>query len=146
MTLLIVVGAFVAIVLAWWISQLGNRGPGNRRPPSVASLHAAPLPPGEAGVRSLLAAGDKIGAIKQYRELTGMGLKEAKDAIDAMEAGRALPVPAAPTKTPGLNPASDPEIRRLVEAGELIEAIKRYRTLTGAGLKEAKDAIEGLTK
>jgi ribosomal protein L7/L12 len=146
MTLLVVAGAVAAIALAWWVSQLGNRGPGDARLPNPSGGTSAIAPPSEAGVRSLLAAGDKIGAIKQYRELTGLGLKEAKDAVDAMEAGRVLPVPAAPAKAPGLDPALDPEIRRLVDAGELIEAIKRYRTLTGAGLKEAKDAIEGLTK
>lgn len=146
MTLLVVAGAVAAIALAWWVSQLGSRGPADARLPNPSGGTPAVAPPSEAGVRRLLAAGDKIGAIKQYRELTGLGLKEAKDAVEAMDAGRALPVPSVPAKTPGLDPASDPEIRRLVDAGELIEAIKRYRTRTGAGLKEAKDAIEGLTK
>lgn len=35
-------------------------------------------------VRSLVAQGEKIHAIKVYREITGVGLKDAKDAIDAM--------------------------------------------------------------
>jgi hypothetical protein len=34
------------------------------------------------------------------------------------------------------------EVRRLVAAGKLIEAIKLYRARTGCGLKEAKDAVE----
>jgi ribosomal protein L7/L12 len=144
MTLLVVSGAVVAIALAWWLSQLGNRGPADvRRSGSVGGVTAAAS---EAGVRNLLASGDRIGAIKQYRELTGLGLKESKDAVDAMEAGRIIPVAVPPAKQPGLDPAADPEIRRLVDAGELIEAIKRYRTLTGAGLKEAKDAIAGLKR
>jgi hypothetical protein len=33
--------------------------------------------------RSLAAAGRKIEAIKQYRSRTNLGLKEAKDAVDA---------------------------------------------------------------
>ncbi len=47
-------------------------------------------PPAAAGdprmheVHSLAAAGRKIEAIKLYREVTGLGLKEAKDAVDAM--------------------------------------------------------------
>ncbi len=142
MTVLIVVGVVAAIVLAWWISQLGRRGPAGVRAPSPGVNEA----PSEAGVRRLLAAGDKISAIKQYRELTGLGLKEAKEAVDAMEAGRVLPMPAAPARISGLDPATDAEIRRLVASGELIEAIKRYRALSGAGLKEAKDAIEGMTR
>lgn len=37
------------------------------------------------GIWSALMAGNKILAIKLYREQYGVGLKEAKDAIDAME-------------------------------------------------------------
>ena len=33
-------------------------------------------------IRGLIAAGQKIAAIKAYRERTGAGLAEAKDAID----------------------------------------------------------------
>ena len=64
-----------------------------------------------------------------------------------MESGRALA--SLPSSTPRMavkDPATDPEIRSLVQSGQLIEAIKRYRTITGAGLKEAKDAIEGLER
>ncbi|WP_158288542.1 ribosomal protein L7/L12 [Ornithinimicrobium flavum] len=39
-------------------------------------------------------------------------------------------------------PGITPEIRRLVEDGEHIAAIKAYRQRTGAGLKEAKDAVD----
>ncbi len=35
-------------------------------------------------LRALVARGQKIQAIKLYRELTGVGLREAKDAIDAL--------------------------------------------------------------
>lgn len=34
------------------------------------------------------------------------------------------------------------EIRHLAESGRKIEAIKLYRAQTGAGLKEAKDAVD----
>ena len=36
-------------------------------------------------VRELLLQGHKIDAIKAYRERTGAGLKDAKDAVDEME-------------------------------------------------------------
>jgi len=36
------------------------------------------------------------------------------------------------------------EVRRLKESGKLINAIKLYREQTGVGLKEAKDAVEGM--
>ena len=49
-------------------------------------------------VREHIFARRKIEAIKEYRELTNLGLKEAKDAVDAMEAGlfKASPEKFAP--------------------------------------------------
>ena len=38
----------------------------------------------------------------------------------------------------------DPEILEALRQGNKILAIKRYRQLTGAGLKEAKDAVEAM--
>ena len=37
-------------------------------------------------VQTLIAQGRKINAIKLYREQTGVGLREAKEAVDALEA------------------------------------------------------------
>jgi ribosomal protein L7/L12 len=45
-----------------------------------------------------LRAGNKIEAIKLYRAATGLGLKEAKDAVDAMTAGKG-PGPRLPSAT-----------------------------------------------
>ncbi len=41
-----------------------------------------------------------------------------------------------------LDPATDPEIQDLLAKGNEIQAIKRYRELTGLGLAEAKEAID----
>jgi DNA-directed RNA polymerase subunit RPC12/RpoP len=43
-----------------------------------------------AEVQRLIQTDNKIEAIKRYREITGVGLKEAKDAVDAMEAGQSI--------------------------------------------------------
>jgi large subunit ribosomal protein L7/L12 len=52
-----------------------------------ATLGVAPPPTGQTGlsprVQELLADGNKIEAIKQYRAETGLGLAEAKEAIEA---------------------------------------------------------------
>jgi ribosomal protein L7/L12 len=60
--------------------------------PSVQIIPAppAPTPPAPSGdlaseIVSLLARGQKIEAIKRYREYTGSALKEARDAVDAIE-------------------------------------------------------------
>ena len=53
----------------------------------VAALEGTPVPASPAGdpeIQQLLLQGNKIGAIKRYRELTGAGLAEAKDAIDRL--------------------------------------------------------------
>jgi ribosomal protein L7/L12 len=41
---------------------------------------------------------------------------------------------------------ADPELLSLLEQKQLIPAIKRYRELTGAGLKDSKVAVESLQR
>jgi len=41
-------------------------------------------------------------------------------------------------------PPGHAEVIALLQAGEMIPAIKRYRELTGASLAEAKNAVEAL--
>jgi ribosomal protein L7/L12 len=94
-----------------------------------------------AEVRRALAAGNKIAAIKHYREATGLGLKDAKDAVEAIAAGRAAPSLAA---APALVAGGNQTVLTLLAAGRKIEAIKVYREATGVGLKDAKDAVEAL--
>ncbi len=71
--------------------------------PSLPSPTAGPPVPADtkAQIRSALLAGNKITAIKAYRELHHVGLAEAKQAVDAMEAGLRLEVPQAFAATPG---------------------------------------------
>lgn len=47
-----------------------------------------PAPAYIGQIKSLLQRGNKIEAIKIYREATGVGLAEAKAAVEAIEAGR----------------------------------------------------------
>lgn len=104
-----------------------------------------------AGVVVLAQTGKKIEAIKLYRQLTNAGLVEAKAAVENILAGK--PIPSDPasnaaqleTQTGAAIPADQTvEIRRLIQSHQKIEAIKRYRKLTGVGLKEAKDAVEAM--
>ena len=96
-------------------------------------------------VAALVAAGQKIEAIKRVRERYGVGLKEAKDLVDGLEAGRQAEIELALSAfAPVVQPATNPEgeVRRLLAAGKKIEAIKLVRERTGLGLKEAKDLVE----
>jgi ribosomal protein L7/L12 len=93
----------------------------------------------DAELARLLAAGDKITAIKLLREAhPHLGLAEAKSIV---ESGR---YSAPPTKS--VSPAApiEGEILSLLRESRKIEAIRRYREQQGGGLKEAKEAVEAL--
>jgi ribosomal protein L7/L12 len=95
-------------------------------------------------VGQLMKAGQKINAIKAYREATGAGLKEAKEAVERIAAGSKEPLPqqSSTQAEPGL---VDPEkLQNLIREGRKIEAIKYIRQQRGVGLKEAKEAVDWL--
>jgi ribosomal protein L7/L12 len=50
--------------------------------------------------------------------------------------------PRGADEAAGADPAQDPEIQDLVAKGNVAQAVKRYRELTGAGVAEAERAIE----
>lgn len=93
-------------------------------------------------LRRLIAKGDKLEAIKQFRNMADVGLAEAKVAIEAIEAGahHAGAHEAPPRNLKQAEQAALAAIRQ----GNLIEAIKRYRQQTKVGLKEAKEAVDAL--
>jgi ribosomal protein L7/L12 len=135
---LIVLGAIVLIVLAWWVARSGSASPRTSGLP--------PVPQTEEGVKTLVGRGDKIKAIKLLRHLSGLGLKEAKDAVDEFERSGRLPsAPALPAPT-ARAADNDPVIRQLAAEGRLVDAIGRYRELSGVGLAEAKDAVERISR
>lgn len=105
-----------------------------------------------------LLQGNKILAIKLYREQTGVGLREAKEAVEHMANEVHLRGPSfalsAEVDTEALrsvfsqsaafSPGED--VRGLVLEGKKIQAIKLYREQTGVGLREAKEAVEQLER
>lgn len=131
-----------------------------RSAPQVIAPHAPSLP--VVGMDALLSQaanlkevarlireGNKIEAIKAYRETFDVSLAEAKSAVEKMEAGQPVIMPSGAPASPARSSQSvsheaftRAEISRLVQLGNKIEAIKLYREKTGAGLKEAKDAVE----
>lgn len=100
----------------------------------------SPLP---AQVRSALARNDTIEAIKLLREATGLGLKEAKDRIDAERAGPETL--SLDTETPDTlidTGALPPEVLDSVRRGNKLEAIHRLRIRTDMDLAMAKSLVE----
>jgi len=74
--------AIALIVLAFGAGYVfGKKGPGSGTLPSPAAVDHGALD----AVRPILAAGGKIAAIKAYREKTGVGLRDAKFAVDTLE-------------------------------------------------------------
>ena len=105
--------------------------------PSFLETYAASLAPTTASSPEvsaaeveLLATGPKIAAVKAYKDRTGVSLKEAKAAIDAVH----VPVPTSPELT-------DAE-RQMVADGHPVSAIKAYRDRTGVDLRTAKATID----
>lgn len=102
--LLLIAAAF--LLGRWSVRPARPRDDGVRRPApyshpldkpqlsGVPGASAAPvsdvrLPPDvERRVRDLIRRGHKIEAIKEVRAATSLGLKEAKDFVEAMESGR----------------------------------------------------------
>jgi hypothetical protein len=94
----------VALALGFVLGRLSGRG-GERRddlmglprqqanspfqsaPRMVTQTAAQPSAEALKAVRAELAAGNTIAAIKLLREATGLGLREAKDAVERMERG-----------------------------------------------------------
>jgi len=101
----------------------------------------------QESVRRLLFEGKKIMAVKLYREQTGVGLREAKDAVEQFESQLALSGVSDSPNLEGSQQASavvpvGDDVLDLLLRGYKIQAIKLYREQTGLGLREAKNAVE----
>lgn len=81
-----------------------------------------------------------IHAIKAYREATGVGLAEAKEAIEEMAHNEWTKPPAGVRNYD--DPVLEAKLKSLLSKGKKIEAVKIYREEYGVSLKEAKDAVD----
>jgi large subunit ribosomal protein L7/L12 len=69
-------------------------------------------------------------------------LRQLEEQVERLSAQAGMPWSSA--MTPGASGGVDSDVVALAQGGNKIEAIKLYRQRTGAGLAEAKDAVEGL--
>ena len=93
----------------------------------------------------LARGGNKIEAIKIYRETFGTSLAEAKNAVDKLESGQSISFQNIQFQTG--NSSQLNKIANLARNGNKIEAIKLYReTFEGVSLLEAKNAVERLER
>ena len=129
--------AVLVVGLLWKLRQAGQgEAPGD-------APAAPPRATGLAGVHQLLDEGQKLAAIQLFMKTTGLGLAEAKEAVELMAKGKQA-ADAGNVRPSTAAVEADAELGELIGKGNLIGAIKRYRDLTGLGLKESKEAVERL--
>ncbi|GLX00002.1 ribosomal protein L7/L12 [Microtetraspora sp. NBRC 16547] len=139
MVVFFVLAAIVLVIVAVVAARAGAR-------PSARLAWRTPglMPPIsydlQERVRELCADGKKIHAVKAVRDGTGLSLKEAKDVVDALDAGR--PVPGVEPSTPRGDLAS--RVRELKAAGRTEQAIFLVRGETGMGQDEAETFTNAL--
>ena len=83
----------------------------------------------------------KINAIKRYRDLTGAGLKEAKEAIEYVIAN---PDALEKSKSAKLSHTGGAGVQDLIAEGRIDEAIKVYAAFMGVDQFTAREAVEAL--
>lgn len=118
---------FVALTLLFTLLSLRKRTATSAVGGATGALRSVP-PDVEAKARVLLDRDQKIVAIKLVREASGMGLKEAKDWVEALPSSPPLPPPSAPpaadASLAAVTPAADRllELKRLADAGLITAA------------------------
>lgn len=121
----------------------GTLGKQDRPPPNLPEAgDAQDLPTAFEKMEQEVEAGRIIHAIKLYREETGAGLKEAKDAVERMQGVLRDVLPAAEA----LDARIESEVAALVADGRTIEAVKVAREGLNLSLKQAKTYVDLIRK
>lgn len=97
----------------------------------------------DSQVQDFMAKNQKLNAIKRYRELTGLGLKEANDAISYLIKH---PNAVMEKKEKPVYDRPDAGIRDLVRDGEIERAVEVYRVFAGVDEYTARDAIREIER
>lgn len=85
---LFVLGLGCGVMLTLYVQRSGGRRDLTAPPPRAASrplVRVGDERISDEEIRDLIRGGHKIEAIKRMRDATGMGLAEAKDAVEAIE-------------------------------------------------------------
>lgn len=91
-------------------------------------------------IHKLLHDKQLLQAIKVYRDATGVGLAEAKEAVEAMARNEYSKPPSGVRRLD--DPVLEGKIRSLLSKGRKIDAVKIYREEYGTSLKDATEAVE----
>ncbi len=116
------------------------------KPEVVPKAPASPNPGNLEAVVAYIEQKKKIWAIKELRQISGLGLKEAKEAVEMYMQQKCWPssiAPQAPQPT-RTTMATGPlhEAEELARIGRKIQSIKALRSVVGLSLKDSKAAVE----
>jgi len=134
----LVVAVFLLAMFAYGASTA--TGKAKREPVMIA-----PDMLNDATLLADIDAGQKIQAIKYYREVTGASLKASKEAVELIIEHRDDLDQLAKAKGRLLDelPVGD-GVRHLIEDGEIERAVAAYRDFNGVDEFTARDAVEAL--
>jgi LSD1 subclass zinc finger protein len=112
--------------------------------PGVQAQQVAVTPAALEEIRGLAQRGNLLEAIRRYRELANVGLKEASDAVDMLASGHVV---EAHTVFTGPLSAEETgrileEVQDLLRSENKIEAIRRYREATDVSMVKAREVVE----
>lgn len=93
---------------------------------------------GVAHIEDLISKGEKMQAIKRYRDLTGSSLSDAKLFVESLAKDNDTELYNLP-----LNEDLESALR-LIKQQSTIEAVREVRALTGLGLRDAKAYVDEL--
>lgn len=100
----------------------------------------------ERDTRQILRERGKVEAIKFLRTNLNIGLREGKELVDGLEAGRSFDGLRMKDSTPSLALPEELEeqVRHLLDEGRKIHAIKLVCETAGLGLRQGKEYVESL--
>ncbi len=146
MLVFIMVGAVIVAlgIILWFTSRRQRESALDQM--RAKSIAASPREPNTmVRVRELMARGEKIEAIKVLREATGMGLADAKAAVEMPGIADAQDSPEPSAPAPAQLPAElAATVRGLLQRGDKIEAIKLVRERMQIDLKDAKELVDSI--
>ena len=98
-------------------------------------------------IMDAIASNQKLDAVKLYKNATGSSLKTAKEVIEtSMRSSSTARMSRLPGEVPGVDSAATEAILDAIFQGRKLDAVKRYKTASGLGLKESKEFVEDLTQ
>jgi len=95
-------------------------------------------------VRLLAQNGNLVEAIRRYRELYDAGMKEARDAVQALADGKVVKIHrvySGPLDAEETSRVME-EVKAMLQEGNKIEALTHYREVNDVSLTQARDVID----